>query len=71
MTGRADASIDDAVAWLRETVTRLGIPGLRTFGLRPEHADEVVAKTAKASSTQGNPVVLDEDDLHAVLAEAT
>jgi alcohol dehydrogenase class IV len=70
LTGRADASIDDAVAWIRETITMLGVPGLRTFGLRAEHASEVVAKTAKASSTQGNPVVLSDDDLHTILAAA-
>ena len=56
------------MAWLRETVSLLG---LGAFGLRPEHADEVVAKTAKASSTQGNPVVLGEAELHTILAEAT
>jgi hypothetical protein len=30
----------------------------------------VVAKAAKASSMQGNPVVLDEAELHAILAAA-
>jgi alcohol dehydrogenase class IV len=70
LTGRADASIEDAVTWIRETVRLLEVPGLSTFGLRPEQADEVVAKTAKASSTQGNPVVLSGDELHAVLAAA-
>jgi len=59
------------VAWLRETVALLRVPRLGAYGLRPEHADEVVAKTATASSTQGNPVVLAPDQLHAVLAEAT
>jgi alcohol dehydrogenase class IV len=71
LTGRPDATVEDGIGWLRETVARLKIPGLGEFGLRPEHADEVVAKTAKASSTQGNPVVLPDDDLHRILAEAT
>jgi len=71
LTGRPDATVEDGVAWLRETVSLLGVPGLGAFGLRPEHADEVVAKTAKASSTQGNPVVLGEAELHTILAEAT
>jgi alcohol dehydrogenase class IV len=70
LTGRADASIDDALAWIRETLTLLDVPGLRTFGLRAEHASQVVANTAKASSTQGNPVVLSDDDLHSILAAA-
>jgi alcohol dehydrogenase class IV len=71
LTGRAEASIEDGIAWIRETVSLLGVPRLRSYGLRPEHADEVVAKAAKASSMQGNPVTLSEADLHAILAAAT
>lgn len=70
LTGWDDASIEDGVTWIRETVTLLDVPRLSAFGLRPEHADEVVAKTAKASSTQGNPIVLSDEDLYAILAAA-
>ena len=52
-------------------MSELAVPGLGGYGLRQEHADEVVAKTAKASSTQGNPVVLPDEELHRILAEAT
>jgi alcohol dehydrogenase class IV len=68
LTGRDDASIEDGVAWIRETVALLKIAGLGTFGLRGEHTDEVVAKAARSSSMQGNPVVLSDDELHQVLA---
>jgi alcohol dehydrogenase class IV len=70
LTGRADASIEDGIAWIRETVSLLDVPRLRAFGLRPEHADEVVAKAAKASSMRGNPVALSEEELYTILAEA-
>jgi len=70
LTGRADASIEDGLAWIRETVALLNIAGLSTFGLRSEQADEVVAKAAKSSSMQGNPVALNDDELHEILAEA-
>jgi len=70
LTGRADASIEDGLAWIRETVALLNIAGLGTFGLRGEHADEVVAKAAKSSSMQGNPIALDDDELHEILTEA-
>jgi alcohol dehydrogenase class IV len=70
LTGRPDATVADLVAWLRETVSDLAVPGLGSYGLRPEHADNVVAKTATASSTQGNPVVLPDEELHRILAEA-
>jgi alcohol dehydrogenase class IV len=70
LTGRDDAGIDDGIAWLRETLDMLRVPGLGAYGLRPEHADDIVAKTKQASSTQGNPVVLDDAELHAILAAA-
>jgi hypothetical protein len=53
------------------TVTLLGISGLGCFGIRPEHADQVVAKAAVSSSMQGNAAPLAEADLHAFLAAAT
>ncbi len=70
LTGRPDATVADGVAWLRETVGMLGVRGLGGYGLRPEQAAEVVAKTATASSTQGNPVVLTDDQLHEILYTA-
>jgi alcohol dehydrogenase class IV len=70
LTGRPDASIEDGIAWLRETVTLLDVPRLGSYGLGPQHADDVVAKAARASSTRGNPIALREDELHAVLAAA-
>ncbi|GAA1782911.1 iron-containing alcohol dehydrogenase [Luedemannella flava] len=70
LTGRPDASVTDGVGWLRETQTMLGVGGLGAYGLRPEHADDIVAKAAKASSMQGNPIVLEPDELHAALDAA-
>jgi alcohol dehydrogenase class IV len=71
LTGRPDASIDDGLDWIRNTVELLEIPSLRAFGLRPDQADEIIAKAAKASSTQGNPIVLTDDELRTILARAT
>jgi len=70
LTGRPDASTEDGVAWLRETVELLGRPRLGGYGLRPDGAEEIVTKAARASSTQGNPIVLGPDELHAALAAA-
>jgi alcohol dehydrogenase class IV len=67
LTGDAGASVEDGVAWVRETVALLGIRGLDAYGLRPEHVDGIVATAAKASSTQGNPVVLTRQELGAAL----
>jgi alcohol dehydrogenase class IV len=70
LTDRPEATVEDGVAWIAETVDLLGVPGLAAYGLRPEHVDGVVAKAARASSTRGNPVVLDATELRAVLAAA-
>ena len=70
LTGVADASAADGVHWLRETVARLGVPRLAEHGVRPADADGIVSRTVAAGSTQGNPVVLTSDELHAALASA-
>jgi alcohol dehydrogenase class IV len=70
LTGRPAASIDDGLAWIRETVSLLAVPGLAAFGIGPEHADDIAAKAARSSSTQGNPVALTHRDLCAIVLQA-
>lgn len=70
LTGRPDASIEDGIDWIRETVAQLGIGGLSGFGVRPEMADGIVAATRTASSTKGNPVALTPAELHECLSRA-
>ena len=70
LTGRPAASIDDGLAWIRETVSLLAVPGLAAFGIGPEHADDIAAKAARSSSMQGNPVALTHRDLCAVVLQA-
>jgi alcohol dehydrogenase class IV len=70
LTGDPAACIEDGLAWIRETLTMLAVPGLAAFGLGPEHADDVAAKARTSSSMQGNPVALSHDDLKAILLEA-
>jgi alcohol dehydrogenase class IV len=70
LTGRPAASIDDGLAWIRETVSLLAVPGLAAFGLGPQHADDVAAKAARSSSMRGNPVALTHGDLRAIVLQA-
>ncbi|MGA2805808.1 MAG: iron-containing alcohol dehydrogenase [Acidimicrobiales bacterium] len=70
LTGRADATIEQGSAWIAETVRLLGIPKLSRYGLTREHADDVVERALRASSTKGNPIDLNTDELHAVFAAA-
>jgi alcohol dehydrogenase class IV len=70
LTGRPDSTVEEGIAWLRETVAQLGVPGLDAYGLPAQRADEIVAKAAASSSMRGNPVPLSPAELHAVLAAA-
>ena len=51
LTGRSQASADDAVEWLRELCRRLEVPPLRTYGVTESDIPVLVDKAAKASST--------------------
>jgi alcohol dehydrogenase class IV len=70
LTGRDDATVDDAVAWLRETVAALDVPPLGEVGLQPAQYAEVAEKSARSSSMQGNPVALTGNELVGVLRVA-
>jgi alcohol dehydrogenase class IV len=70
LTGRASASIEDGVSWIRETLNLLEIPGLAAFGVTPEQAEVVAAQAVKSSSMKGNPVALSTSDLRDVLLRA-
>ena len=71
LTGDAGATVEDGVRWLRETVAALDVPPLGAVGLRPAQFAEVAGKAARASSMQGNPVRLTEDELVGVLQAAS
>jgi alcohol dehydrogenase class IV len=70
LTGRPAASIEYGVAWIRETIALLAIPGLATFGIGPEHADDIAAKAAASSSMQGNPIALSRSELKEIVLQA-
>lgn len=70
LTGRALASPDDAAPWLSALVTELQVPELGRYGLRSNDIPAVVEKAQRASSMQGNPIVLTPDELAATLAAA-
>jgi alcohol dehydrogenase class IV len=67
LTGRAGASIDDGIAWIREIVELLQVPGLGAFGVKPNDAAGLITKAKTASSMQGNPIQLTDDELHTVV----
>jgi alcohol dehydrogenase class IV len=70
LTSRDDASVENALDWLRETVDALRVPRLTALGLRSAQHAEVAEKAARSSSMQGNPVRLTSEELLEVLRAA-
>jgi alcohol dehydrogenase class IV len=70
LTGNPAAFVEDGLAWIRETLTLLNVPGLAAFGLTPQQADDIAAKALTSSSMQGNPVALSPAELIAIVLQA-
>jgi len=68
--GKASASADDLVDWLRSLVSSLHVPGLATYGFGPAHFDEIIPKVLVSSSMKGNPIPLSADELAQALTAA-
>jgi alcohol dehydrogenase class IV len=70
LTGDPSASIEDGLAWIRETIRLLAVPGLGTFGIQPGQAADIAAAAARSSSMQGNPVPLPDSELRAIILQS-
>ena len=70
LTGKAMASAADGLHWIEDLCRKLAIPSLRDYGLTQQGIPELVAKSMRASSMQGNPIQLTEDELAEVLHRA-
>jgi alcohol dehydrogenase class IV len=65
-----DATVEQLIAWLKQLAQDLDIPALSHWGLTETMIPEVVSKAKNASSMKGNPVVLSDEVLGAVLRGA-
>ncbi|HSW02577.1 MAG TPA: iron-containing alcohol dehydrogenase [Sedimentisphaerales bacterium] len=70
VTGKDTADASDGVTWVGELCLALGLPGLRKHGLSTVDFPIVVERARKASSMQGNPVALNDEELAAILTQA-
>lgn len=69
-TGDEHATADAGVDWVRQIVDELHIPRLRTFGVKPEHVEELVKKATQATSMKANPIKLTPEELAETLRHA-
>jgi alcohol dehydrogenase class IV len=70
LTGNPVASAADGVRWLAEVGDALGVPPLVEYGLSAATLPDVIDKSAVASSTKANPIVLTAGEMQHILEQA-
>ncbi|HEX3797240.1 MAG TPA: iron-containing alcohol dehydrogenase [Verrucomicrobiae bacterium] len=70
LTGNPAASAREGVGWVRELVSELNIPPLRTYGISESDAEELITRAAKASSMKANPISLTPEELRDIIMRA-
>ncbi len=70
LTGDANARAEDVIAWLRELIEAMAIPRLASFGVAADDVPRIVDQARRASSMQGNPIALSDQELAEVLRVA-
>ena len=67
LTGNREADDWDGVCWVRGLCTEMKIPPLRVAGLSTTDCGRLIPLAQRASSMQGNPVKLSDEELRGVL----
>jgi alcohol dehydrogenase class IV len=70
LTGDSEVTAVDGVAWVEVLCEELLIPGLGAYGLRERDFPELIEKSSKASSMQGNPIKLTMEEMGEILKRA-
>jgi len=60
----------DAAAWVAGVTAALAIPKLSALGVQPDEIPLLVEKAKVASSMRGNPIVLTDEELTAIVRES-
>jgi alcohol dehydrogenase class IV len=70
INGEAHASFESMLNWVVETIVKLNIPGLGTYGFSNEHLPDLIQKSKNASSIKGNPIELTHNEIQTILQKA-
>lgn len=70
LTGRPEASAEDAVRFVEGLSVSLGVVSLAGLGVSAETARQVIPMALRSSSMKGNPIVLSEEELTELLASS-
>ncbi len=70
LTGDKTVGANSGTAWVKELCQALNIRPLREYGVTPEDFPSILEQSQKAKSMKGNPVVLTDEELMAILVNA-
>lgn len=70
ITGSDQASAMEGVAWIHQLSEALAISPLSSYGIVREDFPGLIEKSAKASSTKANPILLSSIELEGILEKA-
>jgi alcohol dehydrogenase class IV len=70
LTRDANARAEDGIAWLAELIEAMAIPRLASYGVSQDDIPLIVEQARRASSMQGNPITLTDDELAEALSVA-
>jgi alcohol dehydrogenase class IV len=70
LTGRADTTADDGVAWVQELCDVLQVVSLAANGVTPADFPILIEKASVSSSMKGNPIKLTTEEMQEILTRA-
>jgi alcohol dehydrogenase class IV len=70
LTGNNFAVAEDGAVWVKNLVKKLQIPSLSDFQISTAIFPELIEKAKNSSSMKGNPVELDNQQLHEILIKS-
>ncbi|MFQ3663029.1 MAG: iron-containing alcohol dehydrogenase [Chloroflexaceae bacterium] len=70
LTGEPAATAEQGAVWATALADELGIPRLAAYGISTGDFPAIVARASRASSMQGNPITLSDEELTAILHAA-
>jgi alcohol dehydrogenase class IV len=70
LTRSTKARAEDGISWVKDLCHTLQIESLESLGLSKADFPSVAAKSQKASSMQGNPIRLTEEEILEILQMA-
>jgi alcohol dehydrogenase class IV len=70
ITGDQNARLEDGLAWIENVCRELSVPSLSDIGMRTGDIPEVAEKSSRSSSMKGNPILLNKNELYAILETA-